>query len=158
MKLLGLDVGDRRVGIAFGDTDLRLATPVDVITRATPEQDARALAVFAQKYDIAQLVVGLPRNMDGTQGAQANAVVVYAEKIARALDLPLLFWDERLTTIEAAQRMLPQAGRKKKARRALDAIAAALILQDFMDSQSVPKFPLTSASSSLDGNSGELGT
>lgn len=135
MKLLGLDVGERRIGIAFGDSDLRLATPVDVIERAALEADVCALAVFVRKYDIAQLVVGLPRNMDDTTGAQAEAVVAYADQIARALNLPVVFWDERLTTVEAAQRMLPPAGRKKKARRALDAIAAALILQDYMDSQ-----------------------
>jgi len=144
MKFLGLDIGDRRIGVAFGDSVLLLATPMDVITRVSLEQDKRAIAAFAQKYDAAQLVVGLPRNMDGTQGAQAESVVKYAEKIARAINLPVIFWDERLTTVEAIRRVqetnvtgqaVRGLRRGKKARRSLDAIAAAVILQDFLDSK-----------------------
>ena len=67
MKFLGLDVGNRRVGVAFGDSELRLATPVGVITRATLLLDAQLIRRFAQDYDTTQLIVGLPRNMDGTQ-------------------------------------------------------------------------------------------
>lgn len=144
MKFLGLDVGDRRVGVAFGDSELQLATPVDVVTRATVDEDARAIGKFAREYDAVQLIVGLPRNMDGTSGAQAGSVTAYAEKIACALDLPLVFWDERLTTVEATRRTQetgapPQAARSlrrgKKSRRVLDAIAAAVILQDYLDGQ-----------------------
>jgi putative Holliday junction resolvase len=131
-----LDLGDRRVGVACGDAEVRIATPLDVIVRGTLEQDVRALAQIAREYDAAQLIVGLPRNMDGTQGAQADAVIAYAEKIARALNLPLTLWDERLTTIEATRRTHETGARGKKSRRNLDAIAAAVILQDFLDSQS----------------------
>ena len=144
MKFLGLDVGDRRVGVAFGDSELRLATPVDVITRATIDADARAIGKFAREYDAAQLIVGLPRNMDGTSGAQAGSVTSYAERIAQAGNLPLVFWDERLTTVEATRRT-HEAGasarsmrslrRGKNSRRGLDAIAAAVILQDYLDGQ-----------------------
>ncbi len=135
MKFLGLDVGDRRVGVAFGDSELRLATPVDVIVRSSIEADLRALEKLARSYDAAQLVVGLPRNMDGTRGAQAESATAYAEQIARALHLPVVFWDERLTTVEATRRTHATGARGKKSRRALDAIAAAVILQDYMDSQ-----------------------
>jgi putative Holliday junction resolvase len=144
MKFLGLDVGDRRVGVAFGDSELRLATPLDVITRATFDQDARTFGTLAREYDVAQLIVGLPRNMDGTRGPQAGAVVTYAERLARALNLPLVFWDERLTTIEATRRTQEAGGpkpsprgvrRRKKSHRGLDAIAAVVILQDYMDGQ-----------------------
>jgi putative Holliday junction resolvase len=142
MKLLGLDIGERRIGVAFGDSTLRLATPVDVIVRTSLEQDARAVGAFVCEYGATQLVVGLPRNMDGTTGAQAEATQAYAEKITRALDLPLVFWDERLTTVEATRRTRATGAptrtsrglrRGRKSRRALDAIAAAVILQDFMD-------------------------
>ncbi|MDE3090514.1 MAG: Holliday junction resolvase RuvX [Chloroflexota bacterium] len=141
MKSLGLDIGDRRVGIAFADSDVHLATPVDVLTRSSIDQDARALGELARDYDAVQLVVGLPRNMDGTRGAQVASVVAYAEKLARALNLPVIFWDERLTTVEATRRMeetgVPStsARRGKKSRRAIDAVAAAVILQDYLDSQ-----------------------
>ena len=152
MKLLGLDVGDRRVGVAFGDAEVRIATPVDVVTRVSDDEDARAIGKFVREYDVAQLIVGLPRNMDGTDGAQAASVVTYAEKIARTVNLPAIFWDERLTTMEAmrrtqeagapAQTLRLRSGhasrglrRGKKSRRTLDAIAAAVILQDYMDAQ-----------------------
>ncbi len=144
MRFLGLDVGDRRVGVAFGDAEVRIATPVDVVTRVSDDEDARAIGKSVREYDIAQLIVGLPRNMDGTTGAQAASVVTYAEKIARAVDLPVIFWDERLTTMEAMRRIhpadastqkSPSLRRSKKSRRTLDAIAAAVILQDYMDAQ-----------------------
>ncbi|MEW5721451.1 MAG: Holliday junction resolvase RuvX [Chloroflexota bacterium] len=136
MKYLGLDVGDRRVGVACGDSEVRIATPLEVVARGTIEQDARALAKIVRDYDAEQLIVGLPRNMDGTQGAQADAVIAYAEKIAHALNLPLTLWDERLSTVEATKRAHETGARGKKSRRGLDAIAAAVILQDFLDSQS----------------------
>ncbi len=135
MKLIGLDIGDRRIGVAFGDTDLRLATPVDVIRRGTLEQDARAIALFVRQYDALQIVVGLPRNTDGTMGPQAESTRQYAEALARNLPIPVVFWDEHLTTVEATQRKHQAGARGKKARRALDAIAAAVILQDYMDSK-----------------------
>jgi putative Holliday junction resolvase len=136
VKYIGLDIGDKRVGVACGDTEIRIATPLEVITRGTIEQDARALAQIARAYDAEQLVVGLPRNLDGTQGAQADAAIAYAEKIAQMIHLPLTFWDERLTTVEATRRTHETGARGKKSRRHLDAIAAAVILQDFLDSQS----------------------
>ncbi len=141
MKFLGLDIGERRIGIAFGDSALLLATPVDVLERGTFEQDVRVLAEFVRRFEVARCVVGLPRNMDGTQGAQAEAVIAYAVQVVGALDRPIIFWDERLTTEEASQRAraaeLPsrRTRRGKKARHVLDAIAAAVILQDFLDSK-----------------------
>ncbi len=135
--LLGLDVGDRRVGVACGDMEVRIATPVDVVTRASLDEDARAIGKFVREYDAAQLIVGLPRNMDGTDGAQAESVVAYAEKLGHALNLPVIFWDERLTTLEATRRTHETGARGKKSRRGLDAIAAAVILQDYMDAQGI---------------------
>lgn len=138
MKYIGLDIGDRRIGVACGDSDVRIATPIAVITRVSIEQDVRALAEIAREYDAAQLIVGFPRNMDGTQGTQADVVIACAEKIARAIGIPLAFWDERLSTVEAAKRTHETGGRGKKSRRTLDAIAAAVILQDFLDSTNPP--------------------
>ena len=133
MKLIGLDIGDRRIGIAFGDADLRMATPVNVLVRVSLEQDARAIIRFVKDYDAEKIVVGLPRNMDGTQGGQANSVVAYADKISQAINVPVIFWDERLTTVEATRRTHETGARGKKSRRGIDAIAASLILQDYLD-------------------------
>jgi putative Holliday junction resolvase len=138
MKLLGLDVGDRRIGVAFGDSELRMTTPVDVIVRVVMQRDIQSIAEFVRRYDAEQLVVGMPRNMDGTQGAQADLVIAFAEKITQTISVPLQFWDERLSTVEAIQRSHETGARGKKSRRNLDAIAAAVILQDYLDSQASP--------------------
>ena len=144
MKFLGLDVGNRRVGIAFGDSELKLATPVDVVARATIAQDVGVIGQYVHEYDVERLVVGLPRNMDGTHGAQAETVTRYAGRIAGALNLPLVLWDERLTTVEATRRTQEVDGsrqttrgirRTRKSRVGLDAIAAAVILQDYIDNR-----------------------
>ncbi len=134
MKIIGLDIGNRRVGIAFGDSDLRLATPVAVIERTTLDDDARVIAHYLREYDAARWIVGLPRNMDDSAGFQAQAVVAYAEKIAAIIARAPVFWDERLSTVEATRRMQDAAPRGKKSRQPLDAIAAAVILQDYLDS------------------------
>jgi putative Holliday junction resolvase len=138
MKFLGLDIGDRRIGIAHADSEVRIATPVAVVERVSLQRDVRAIGDLARKYEAAQLIVGLPRNMDGTSGAQAEAVIAYAEKIAHAVNLPVVFWDERLSTVEATRRAHEtsapaQRRRRKKSRHTLDAIAAAVILQDYLD-------------------------
>ena len=136
MKLIGLDVGDRRIGVAFGDSNLRLATPVAVIERTSIEQAGRAIAAYVRDYDADLVIVGLPRNMDGTAGPQAEATKQFVEKIAAAIAVPIKFWDERLTTVEATRRAREtDRGRGKKSRRTLDAIAAAVILQDYVDDQ-----------------------
>ncbi len=135
MKYLGLDVGNKRIGVAFGDSDLRLATPVDVIMRGSLEQDAQVLANLVREYDAAQLIVGLPRNMDNSQGEQAEAVIEYAQTIAERILVPIVFWDERLTTVEATKRAHETGARGKKSRRGIDALAAAVLLQDYLDSQ-----------------------
>ncbi len=135
VKYLALDVGDRRVGAAIGNSELRVATPIQVVERKSLEQDAHAFSDIVSKYGVDQLIVGLPRNMDETVGPQAATVRAYAEKIAQALNLPLTLWDERLTTIDATARLASTGAHGKKSRRTLDAIAASVILQDYLDSQ-----------------------
>lgn len=133
MRYLALDVGDRRVGIATGDSSIRLATPVDVIERSTIARDSQAIVAAARRYGAEELIVGLPKNMDGTVGPQAEAAKAYGDEIGRVCNLPVIYWDERLSTAEAMRRTHETGGRGKKARRSLDAIAAAVILQDFLD-------------------------
>lgn len=136
MKLIGLDVGDRRIGLAFGDTDLRMATPLDVIVRTSLEQDATFIGRIVRDYNAETIVVGLPRNMNGTIGEQARITQSFAARLGQSTKIPVVFWDERLSTHEATRRLHESEGRRgKKSRRGLDAIAAAVILQDYLDSQ-----------------------
>ncbi len=134
MKFLALDFGDKRIGLAVGDSTMKMATPLDVIQRTSLLQETEALAQVVRNYDIDELVVGIPRNTDLTFGSQAEAARAYAQEVAAKLGLRVEFWDEHLTTAEATRRQHETGARGKKARRNLDAIAAAVILQDFLDS------------------------
>jgi putative Holliday junction resolvase len=136
MKYLGLDVGARRIGVAVGDSELRIATPVRVVERRTLNADAQALAALAREYEAEVLVVGLPRAEQDESNAQAEIITKYARALRRLLGLPLEFWDETLSTVIAQTARYETGARGKKARRGIDAAAAAVMLQSFLDGRS----------------------
>jgi len=134
MRVLALDVGDKRVGVAISDPSQVLARSLKVIQRSSPQDDCAAVTRLVEEYQVERVVVGYPRSLDGTVGAQAEKVERYAEGLARALDVPVLLWDERFSTV-SAERLMREAGlRGKKKRDRIDAVAAAVILQDYLDS------------------------
>lgn len=133
-RLLALDVGDVRIGLAVCDRDRVLASPYDQYTRRTPAKDAEFFRQLVAAEQIVGLVVGLPLNMDGTEGPKAKAYREYGHWLAGVLGLPVAFMDERLTT-HAAAGMLMDAGLKRQKRKEkLDKLAATLILQAYLDS------------------------
>ena len=129
---LALDIGDKRIGLAAGNDSARLARPLRVITRRSKNEDFDAIARAVQEVEADELLVGLPLNMDGSEGPQAKSVRKYAERLRRRLEMPLRFHDERLTSFIADQ-ILAQRSRKKARQQPNDAIAAAAILQSFLD-------------------------
>lgn len=134
-RLLGIDVGERRVGVAVSDAGQMVASPVGMIMRGP--NDLEELTRLAREFEAIELVAGLPTGLSGREGPQAAGVRVYAEAMAAALGVPLSFWDERLTTIQA-ERSLIEAGRSRNQRKDLiDAVAAALMLQGFLDAQTL---------------------
>lgn len=132
-RLLGLDIGDRRIGVAVSDPTGLLATPLEVYRRRDIAVDVAHLTAVARQEEAEGLVVGLPVNMNGTEGPQAEKVRAFARELETSA-LPILFWDERLSTMEADRRM-QAAGRKRK--RGVvqhnDAEAAAVILESYLD-------------------------
>ena len=132
LRLLGLDVGDRRIGVAVSDPTGFLATPVEVYHRTDPESDLRHLLELAQEYEASGAVVGLPRNMNGSEGPQAQKTREFAEALA-GRGLAISLWDERLTTVEVTRRMTEQRRRKRPGQHHVDSEAAALILQTYLD-------------------------
>jgi putative Holliday junction resolvase len=140
MKYLALDVGDRRVGVAVSDPTGLIATPLAVVHRKSKVEDFRQIARLVREQKVEGLVVGLPLQADGSAGPQARRIQRYGLAVAAALqaeglDLPIVFWDERLSTVRAQESMIA-AGRKARDRRArIDAAAAAVILQDYLDEQ-----------------------
>jgi len=137
MRILGLDVGERRVGIAISDPTATLARPLQTLVRGSREEDFAAVAALVAEHDIGLIVVGRPLSLDGTEGPQARRVAHYADVLAASLDVPLVPWDERFTTV-AAEEILRQNRKKKRracARDEVDAVAAAVILQSYLDSR-----------------------
>ncbi|HLI28203.1 MAG TPA: Holliday junction resolvase RuvX [Chloroflexota bacterium] len=129
-RTLALDVGERRIGLAISDEEGMLATPLGVLERRSFAEDVARLATIVREQRAERLVVGLPRTLAGEIGPQARRVLRWAERMGRALGLPLEYWDERFSTLEAAERL---AHRRPRRRPPLDAAAAAVILQDYLD-------------------------
>lgn len=139
MRILGLDVGERRVGIAVSDPTGTVVRPLQTLVRGSREEDFAVVAALVAEHDVGLVVVGQPLSLNGTEGPQARRVARYMEALATRLPVPVVPWDERFTTV-AAHEILRQSRRKKKRQRAraggeIDAIAAAVILQSYMDSQ-----------------------
>jgi len=134
-RLLALDVGDRRVGVAVSDPSGRLARPLTIIVRRSKREDFAKIARLVEEQSASGLVVGYPLNMDDTVGPQARRVQRYADALRQALSLPVILWDERLSSAEAADRLRAAAGSRRRRRMYLDDAAAAVILQEYLDAQ-----------------------
>ncbi|MGB8929765.1 MAG: Holliday junction resolvase RuvX [Anaeromyxobacteraceae bacterium] len=133
MRYLGIDVGRARIGVAIADGLLRTSRPLQVVERRGDVPDLAAIAAVAAEYEVTQAVVGLPLNMDGSEGPSADFARRFAGKLADALNVPVAFQDERLSTFEAAARMRERGISAKEGRATIDAEAAAVILQDWLD-------------------------
>jgi putative Holliday junction resolvase len=131
--LLALDVSKRAIGVAGADAGWRLATPLTTIRRTRWAQDLERLESVIRERAAGALVLGWPLNMDGSEGPRCQAVRAFAERLDAALGLPVLLWDERLTTF-AAEEAAERAGlRGRKRAEMLDALAAAAVLQDVLN-------------------------
>jgi putative Holliday junction resolvase len=135
MRVLALDVGDKRIGVAISDPSQVLARSLKVIQRGSRQEDFAAVARLVEEYEVEKVVVGYPLSLDGKAHAQAKKVERYATGLAESLTVPMLLWDERFSTV-IAERLMREAGlRGKKRRKGIDAVAAAVILQDYLDSR-----------------------
>ena len=132
-RLMGLDLGTKTVGIATSDLTRQIATPVTTITRTKFTPDATELLAIATKENVGVLVLGLPINMDGTEGPRAQATRAFARNLAKLTPLAIVFWDERLSTA-AVERVLIEADTTRAKRdKVVDKLAAAWILQAALD-------------------------
>jgi putative holliday junction resolvase len=134
-RILGLDVGNRRIGVAVSDGLGLTAQPVLTLVRKSPRDDLRSLARLARRYECREVVVGNPLHLSGELSRQAQKIQVFAQKVAEETGLPVHLWDERLTTTEA-HRILYESGRPRTEHRAVvDQVAAVMILQGFLDAR-----------------------
>lgn len=134
-RVLGIDYGDVRIGIAVSDAMGWTAQGVETITRKTLEDDLARLKELIEKYEVSTIVLGLPKNMNGTIGPRGELSQQFAEILETTFHLPVVLWDERLSTM-AAERMLVSADvSRKKRKQVVDKMAAAIILQNYLDRQ-----------------------
>ena len=133
MRYLCLDLGDRYIGVAVSDALGMIARPLEVFERTSRADDFAHVAALVKKHRALALIVGLPIQMDGVEGSQAAWVRDYSAELGETINVPVRLWDERLTTMEAEDIM--RARGRKPTKEWIDAVAAAVILQSYLDSQ-----------------------
>ena len=135
MRVMGLDVGTKTVGVAVSDELGLTAQGVTTVRRKNRKTDTAALRKLIDDYGVERIVVGLPLNMDGTEGPRAEACRKFGDQLAQAFSLPIIWWDERLSTVAAERALLEGDVSRKKRREVIDQVAASLILQGWLDAQ-----------------------
>lgn len=135
MRIMGLDVGDRTIGIAVSDAMGWTAQGVEVIRRTSTAKDLSRLKELATLHEVTSFVVGLPKNMNGTIGPQGEKVLEFVETLKKTMGLPVVLWDERLTTVAAQKILITADVSRAKRKQVVDKMAAALILQGYLDSK-----------------------
>lgn len=131
--LIGLDLGTKTIGIAVSDTLRSVATPLETVKRTKFSKDAERLMEIANGRAAAGFILGLPRNMDGGEGPRAQSARAFARNMAGVTNLPIAFWDERLSTVAAERALLEADTSRARRREIVDSVAAGYILQGFLD-------------------------
>ncbi|WP_299206790.1 Holliday junction resolvase RuvX [uncultured Tateyamaria sp.] len=131
--LMGLDLGDKTIGVAVSDTFWSVATPLETVRRKKFGVDAARLQTLIAERNVGGLVLGLPRNMDGTEGSRCQSTRAFARNFERLWDGPITFWDERLSTVAAEKALLEADTTRKRRAEVIDHVAAGYILQGLLD-------------------------
>jgi putative pre-16S rRNA nuclease len=133
VRVLAIDPGTVRLGLALSDPSGTIAQPLSVLARRSTQEDLRALADLAKTRDVSLIVIGLPRTMDGRIDVAAQEAQAFGADVARVTGLPVKYWDERLTTVAAERYLIDQGKRRNKRRQEVDRMAATLLLQGYLD-------------------------
>ncbi|AMJ63471.1 Holliday junction resolvase RuvX [Bosea sp. PAMC 26642] len=132
-RLLGLDLGSKTIGLALSDLERQIATPLETIRRVKFGFDAAALVKVAELHRVAGMIIGLPLNMDGSEGPRVQSTRAFVRNIAPLTSLPIAFWDERLSTMAVTRTLLAADASRAKRAAVVDKMAAAYILQGALD-------------------------
>jgi len=135
MRVLGLDIGTKTIGIAVSDELSLIAQGLFTLKRKGLQSDIRELEKVIEERSVEKIVIGLPKNMNNTLGTSANMVLSFIEELTKSVDLPVVTWDERLSTVAAERALLEADMSRKKRKRVIDTVAAQLILQGYLDCQ-----------------------
>jgi putative Holliday junction resolvase len=132
-RLLGLDVGTKTIGLALSDVTRSIATPYETIRRTKFTSDAKILVDIVDKMEVGGLIIGLPINLDGSEGPRAQSTRAFARNLAKHISLPMAFWDERLSTAAVERHLIDADASRKRRAEVVDRMAAAYILQGALD-------------------------
>lgn len=132
-RLMGLDLGTKTIGLAISDVTRTIATPFQTIRRTKFSEDARALLGMVERESVAGLIMGLPLNMDGSEGPRVQSTRAFVRNLATLTDVPIVLWDERLSTAAAERTLLEADTSRKRRSEVIDKMAAAFILQGALD-------------------------
>jgi len=133
VRLLGLDLGTKTIGLALSDISRIVATPLETIKRTKFTKDAERLLEICEEHSVAALVIGLPLNLDGSEGPRSQATRAFARNLSGKTDLPMVFWDERLSTVAVERTLLEADASRKRRAEVIDKMAAGYILQGALD-------------------------
>ncbi|MFC4776528.1 Holliday junction resolvase RuvX [Paenibacillus sp. GCM10023252] len=134
MRIMGLDYGDRRIGVAVSDAFRWTAQGTGVVERRRDGSELDRIAELVNEHEVSEIVVGLPKNMNGTIGPRGEICIEFAQQLQQTLNLPVHLWDERLTTVSAERTLIEADVSRKKRKLVIDKMAATLILQNYLDS------------------------
>lgn len=132
-RLMGIDLGTKTIGLALSDVERRIATPLETIKRVKYTPDVQKMLALADAHQVAAFVIGLPLNMDGTEGPRSQATRAFVRQTAPLAQKPFVFWDERLSTAAVTRELIAQDASRKKRAEVVDRMAAAYILQGALD-------------------------
>ena len=135
MRIMALDVGTKRIGVAMSDELFLTAQGADTIHRVSLEADLGKIKKMVEENSVSEIVVGLPINMNGTYGPKAKEVLEFMSNLTKLVTIPVKTWDERLTTVQAQRTLLEADVSRAKRRNSIDKLAAQLILQNYLDSR-----------------------
>ncbi|MFC4100033.1 Holliday junction resolvase RuvX [Paenibacillus xanthanilyticus] len=135
MRVMGIDYGDRNIGIAVSDAFGWTAQPVKVVQKRRDDGELDEIAALTKEHEVSEIVVGLPKNMNGTVGPRGEICIAFAQSLQQKLNLPVHLWDERLTTVAAERTLIEADVSRKKRKLVVDKMAATLILQNYLDSK-----------------------
>ena len=140
MKILALDIGTVRIGIATSDIMEIIASAYEVYRRKNPAEDVKHVAQIIQDLSVGEVVIGLPLKMDGSEGTSVEMAKSFGEELSKLVSVPIVYQDERLSTVEAERILIESGMRREKRKGKIDSIAATIILQTYLDKKSYKRF------------------
>jgi putative Holliday junction resolvase len=150
-RLIGIDLGTKTIGLALSDVERRIASPLETIRRTSFKKDAARLLELADKHGAAAFVIGLPLNMDGSEGPRVQSTRAFVRNLSQQTERPFIYWDERLSTAAVTRELIAQDASRAKRAEVVDRMAAAFILQGALDrlanlgkrTDASPRYPTT---------------